>query len=103
MSKEYKLIDNKIVFKDKHLSKTSYKIRSPRNDIKDLSVTLISLIHKNIQKSFTNQIWKKGDNDQITSDEFDVSFFDQFFCKYLLSYAISIFKINIIPGECWFC
>lgn len=73
MSKEYELIGNEIVFKDKHLSYSSFKIRSPRNDIKDLSVTLISLIHKNILKSFINNIWQKNDNEQITIDEFEVS------------------------------
>lgn len=97
MGKEFGINNNTVSLKEITFSYSSYKLKSPRNDIKDLATTLIALLRKDTIFSFIQDIWKREDDKKITSEEFDVYIIWKARIKYLrIMFFLFVFFLSII-------
>lgn len=71
MSKEYTIVGESTVLNGTPYP-FSFKLKTPRNDIKELAYSLIFLLRDDIPWKFTQNLWQRSDEEKMKSEEFDV-------------------------------
>lgn len=75
MAMEYEIIGKNISLKQLPFPYPSYKVKSPRNDVKELAYSLMALLRKDTPREYLKYAWRTSDNKKITTSKFDVNFF----------------------------
>lgn len=70
MSERYEMIGGSIVLEETSIDVPDFKVKTPRNDIKELAFMLITLLHENVPSVVWNIM--VDDEWKITSQESDV-------------------------------